>query len=88
MNLIGMRFILAGGTFLQVKMTFDEAADISAKWLTRTDVLFFQGAESGPGGTQWAVRAKDIVAMHTYALDVQGQSATPQGQFRSGLQIR
>ncbi len=75
-QLIGVKFLLDGGSFLSVCMTANDYAGIVAKWSSGEKGVF-SGVCQGQN-IMWSVSASKIVAAHSFdwAAMVQQMTAT------------
>ena len=82
-NLVGLRFLLQYGAFLQVAVPAEEARKVIHGFI-KEELNPIIGAANDLGS--WSVRIHDIVGIHTIPLEaVQGQQVPPAGPVWRGL---
>lgn len=69
-NLVGLKFVLDGASFISAVMTKQEAESIINQWLSGyyqvKDIQRIGSASSPTGGWAWGVEVSAIRAIHTF----------------------
>ena len=89
--MIGLRFLLNYGHFLQIAISEQEAKQIMQGWSAGTLRPILQGTSPPSGiipGVAWSIRTECIVAIHTFDLELLEQQRPQAGVLpwpRSGM---
>ncbi len=93
MALVGIKFLLKYGHFIQTRVSDEEVKKVFHIWresLSSGKIGLFSGTDIMDDGQrmEWSIRADDVVGMHTFSIELARREAEQMVQQQYGQSIQ